>query len=98
MKNDVKEVKVPKGKVLLTSSADWFSDEVFYTAHNAGARVDQEALRAGQLLADGESVVVKEKIRNDMPEEARDWTVTESRISNVRGRAKTVELSRRNVG
>lgn len=85
---------VPKGKVLVTSSSDWFTNETYFTVHPAGAQVSCEAMTHGRLLNDGESVEVTESLRNDGPGEPRDHTFTHMRITNQSGKGVSHVLRR----
>lgn len=89
MVSKAKKLTVPKDKVLITCSSDSFTYETFYTAHSAGEEVDS---LDGQLLNDGESVEVRESLRNDGPGEKYDHTFTDMRITNKKGKAVTVKL------
>jgi hypothetical protein len=89
-----KQVKIPKGKVLVSRSYDWLTYEVFFGTRDAGEECGEEYFKGGQLLDDGEKVEVREKVRNDGPGEPRDWTVIDVRIVNKGGRAIRKELKR----
>lgn len=88
------QVQVPKGKVLITSSSDWFTNEIFFRSHDSRELISQENLDAGQLLEDGESTIIREKFRNDGPGEKYDYTITEIRITNKNGKAQLKELQK----
>lgn len=88
-------MKVPAGMVLVVSSGDWFSEEYWSTAYAAGAEVESTALQNGRLLADGESVEITEKWRDEKDNGAWKGTHTETkyRIENKGGKPSKRKVS-----
>lgn len=69
----------------MTFWADWFSHENGYTAHPAGADVEESKIYSShsKMLEDGQSLDVVSKLRNDPDRHA--WTIENHRITNKAG-------------